>query len=199
MRPSPSRRAAQEIEMAAHEEIIRNFYEVAEKEPERFRSLFTEHGCWWDVPAGVTYHGDDIARTLGMYAAAFPDMHRELDELHVDGDVVVVQLTLTGTHLGDLPTALGTIPATGRSFYVPCVDVFHLEGGQVSTFDCYYASTILLGQIGVLSNLEASVGHSGLNRRRSPPRAPCGGPSSRAAPASTADPPGRRRTARPAG
>ena len=38
--------------MASNEEIIRNLYAVAEKEPKRFRSLFTENGYWWDVAAG---------------------------------------------------------------------------------------------------------------------------------------------------
>ena len=52
---------------------------------------------------------------------------------------------------------LGTLPATGKEFHVPCIDVFHLEDGKVSAFDCYYAGTILLGQIGVLGNLEASL------------------------------------------
>ena len=33
--------------MASNEEIIRNLYLVAEKEPKRFRSLFTENGYWW--------------------------------------------------------------------------------------------------------------------------------------------------------
>ena len=32
-----------------------------------------------------------------------------------------------------------------------------LEGGKVSAFDCHYAGTILLGQLGVLGNLEASL------------------------------------------
>jgi hypothetical protein len=48
---------------------------------------------------------------------------------------------------------LGTIPATGKEIHVPCVDVFHLEDGRVSAFDCRYAGTIL-GQLGVLGNLE---------------------------------------------
>ena len=48
--------------MASNEEIIRNLYAVAEKAPKRFRSLFTENGYWWDVPAGVKYHGDEVAR-----------------------------------------------------------------------------------------------------------------------------------------
>ncbi len=148
--------------MASNEEIIRNLYRVAEEEPKRFRSLFTANGYWWDVPAGFKYEGDDVARAADIYSAAFPDMHRELSDLYFDGDVVVVQLSLNGTHQGDLPTALGTIPATGREFHAPCCDVFHLEDGKVSAFDCYYAGTILLGQIGVLGNLEAAI------RRASP-------------------------------
>jgi predicted ester cyclase len=137
--------------------IIRNLYAVAEKEPKRFRSLFTESGYWWDVPAGVKYRGDEVARAADIYSAAFPDMHRKLSHLYFDGDVVVVELSLNGTHRGDLPMGLGILPATGKEFHVQCIDVFHLEDGKVSAFDCYYAGTIMLAQLGVLGNLEASL------------------------------------------
>ena len=146
-----------ETTMASNEEIIRNLYAVAEKEPKRFRSLFTKNGYWWDVPAGVKYHGDEVARAADIYSAAFPDMHRELSDLYFDGDVVVVELSLNGTHQGDLPMGLGTLPATGKAFHVPCIDVFHVEDGKVSAFDCHYAGTIMLAQLGVLGNLEAAL------------------------------------------
>jgi hypothetical protein len=142
--------------MASNEEIIRNLYAVAEKEPRRFRSLFTENGYWWDVASGVKYIGDDVARAADIYSTAFPDMHRELHDLYFDGDVVVVRLSLIGTHKGDLPVPIGTIPATGKAINVPSCDVFTIEGGKVSVFECYYSGTILLGQIGVLANVEAS-------------------------------------------
>jgi hypothetical protein len=35
--------------------------------------------------------------------------------------------------------------------------VFTVEGGKVSVCECYYSRTILLGQIGVLANLEDSL------------------------------------------
>ena len=90
--------------------------------------------------------------------ASNEEMHRELSDLYFDGDVIVVQLSLNGTHQGDLPMGLGTLAATGKEIHVPCIDVFHLEGGKkVSAFDCHYAGTILLGQLGVLGNLEASL------------------------------------------
>jgi hypothetical protein len=143
--------------MASNEEIIRNLYAVAEKEPEKFRSLFTENGYWWDVASGAKYIGDDLARAADIYSTAFPDMHRELHDLYFDGDVVVVRLSLIGTHRGDLPVPIGTIPATGKAIDVPSCDLFTIEGGKVSVSECYYLGTILLGQIGVLANLEASL------------------------------------------
>ena len=60
-----------ETTMASNEEIIRNLYAVAEKEPKRFRSLFTKNGYWWDVPAGAKYRGDEVARAADIYSAAF--------------------------------------------------------------------------------------------------------------------------------
>jgi hypothetical protein len=68
------------------------------------------HKRVWDVPAGVKYRGDEVARAADIYSTAFPDMHRELSDLYFDGDVVVVQLSLNGTHQGDLPMGLGTLP-----------------------------------------------------------------------------------------
>jgi hypothetical protein len=55
-------------------------------------------------------------------------MHRELHDLYFDGDVVVVRLSLNGTHKGDLPMPIGTITATGMEISVPSCDVFTVEG-----------------------------------------------------------------------
>lgn len=76
--------------------------------------------------------------------------------MYVAGDVVIVELSLNGTHTGSLTLAGGTIPPTGKPIQVPCCDVFHLENGQVKSFHCYNAGTILLGQWGVLANLTAA-------------------------------------------
>ena len=50
----------------------------------------------------------------------------------------------------------GTIPATGKEVHAPCCDVFHIENGKVTSFHCYVAVPILLGQLGVLMNLGAA-------------------------------------------
>ena len=140
-----------------NERIIRELYEIAElKDVSRFVALFSSDGYFYDVSAGEKYYGDDIGSVITNYATAFPDMHRALDKVYVSGDVVVVELSLNGTHKGPLVLPAGTIPATGKEIQAPCCDVFHLKAGKVTSFHCYTAATVLFGQIGVLGNLGAA-------------------------------------------
>ena len=143
-----------------NEKVIRELYRTAEvKDTKAFVSLFTKDGYFWDVSAGVKYYGNDIGKTVDIYAAAFPDMHRDLLELFVkdDENVVIVELTLNGTHKGPLALPAGSIPASNNVINAPCCDVFYLENGKVKAFHCYTAGTILLGQIGALANLSAAI------------------------------------------
>jgi ketosteroid isomerase-like protein len=143
-----------------NEAVIRSLYEAAEvKDVEQFKSLFTEDGYFYDVSAGVKYRGEELGQTINIYATAFPDMHRELYDLYVAGDVVVVELSLNGTHRGPLALPAGTIPATGKEMHAPCCDVFHLKEGKVTSFHCYTAATVIFAQLGVLGNLAASFQH----------------------------------------
>jgi steroid delta-isomerase-like uncharacterized protein len=150
-----------------NEKLIRSLYAVAEtKDSKAFANLFTSDGYFYDVSAGVKYYGKDIGKTVDIYATAFPDMHRDLIVLYVkdDENVVIVELTLNGTHKGPLELPVGTIPATGKVMKTPCCDVFHIEDGKVKSFHCYTAGTIMLGQLGVLGNLGAAM--------QSPPPSP---------------------------
>ena len=143
--------------MSTNEEVIRHLYQVAEvKDIHGFVQLFADDGYFYDVSAGQKYYGQDIGKTADIYARAFPDMHRELYNLYVSGDRVIVELSLNGTHKGPLEMPAGTIPPTGKEIHAPCCDVFLLEKGKVKSFHCYTAATVLLGQLGVLANLDAS-------------------------------------------
>src|SRR6202020_1208844 len=57
-------------------------------------SLFADRGYSYDVSGGKKYYGSDIGLTVDIYAAAFPDMHRELDRFYIDDNVVIVELSL---------------------------------------------------------------------------------------------------------
>jgi len=145
-----------------NEQLIRRLYSLAEaasKDTSKFVSLFAKGGYFYDVAGGEKYYGSDIGLTVDVYAVAFPDMHRKLDSFYFYDNVVIVELSLNGTHRGDLALPAGIIPATGKEIHAPCCDVFHLEDGKVTSFHCYVAVPILLAQLGVLMNLSAAFKH----------------------------------------
>lgn len=146
-------------EQDRNEQFIRRLYlqaEATSKDTAKFVSMFADGGYFYDVAGGKKYYGSDIGLTVDIYAAAFPDMHRKLDSFYFDDNVVIVELSLNGTHKGDLVMPAGTIPATGKEIHAPCCDVFHIEDGKVASFHCYVAVPIMLGQLGVLMNLGAA-------------------------------------------
>ena len=142
------------------EKVIRALYGSAEakaKDTPRFVSMFAEGGYFYDVGAGEKYYGERIGYVVDNYAAAFPDMHRKLDRMYFDNDVVVVELSLNGTHKGDLELPEGVIPPTNKEMHAPCCDVFHLKDGKILSFHCYVAVPILLKQLGIFKNLGAAI------------------------------------------
>jgi ketosteroid isomerase-like protein len=146
----------------ANEQTIRRLYSLAEaanKDTPGFVAMFGDGGYFYDVAAAKKYYGQDIGVTVDNYATAFPDMHRELLNLYAADDVIVVELTLNGTHKGDLDLRKGIIPPTGKEMHAPCCDVFHLKDGKVLSFHCYVAVPVLLEQLGVFLNLQAAFRH----------------------------------------
>jgi len=147
--------------MTANEKAIRKAYEVAEnKDVAGWVNCFTKDGTFTDESIGVTYRGpNELGRTVGIYATAFPDMHRELYHFYLDGDTVIVELALQGTHKGPLAMPQGTVAPTGKRMDAPCCDVFRLKNGKIQSFNCYPSGTVILAQLGVLQNLEAVLTH----------------------------------------
>jgi len=80
---------------------------------------FTEDGTFTDESIGSRTAAHRARSDGGIYAAAFPEMHRELYRFFSIGDIVVVELALQGTHKGPLQLPLGTIPPTGQRMNAP--------------------------------------------------------------------------------
>jgi ketosteroid isomerase-like protein len=141
-----------------NEQIIREAYRIAEdKDSEGWLAAFTEDGTFTDMSIGVTYRDRDRTFPLDNFARAFPDMHRELYQVYVTGDMVVVQLALQGTHNGTLSMSGGVLEPTGNRMDAPCCDVFELADGKIKRFDCYPSGTVILAQLGVLGALNDAV------------------------------------------
>ena len=140
-----------------NEEIVRRAYALAEeRDIEGWIDCFNPDGIFIDNSIAVTYSGpSEVAKPVEYYGAAFSDMHRELYKFYNDGDVVIVQLALQGTHDGALHLPFGMLPATGKRMDAPCCDVFKLTNGKIQVFDCYPEGSVILSQLEVLSNLGA--------------------------------------------
>ena len=65
---------------------------------------------------------------LGMFMAAFPDLRFTPDEMIAEGDKVVVQATMSGTHKGEF---MG-IPPTNKSFKVHAIDIVEIHDGKAT-------------------------------------------------------------------
>ena len=102
---------------------VRNAYAVAErKDLKGWINVFTPDGVFTDNSVGATYRGRALADPVRNFGTAFSDMHRELYRIYADGNVVVVQLALQGTHDGPLQLPFGKLAASGKQMDVPCCD-----------------------------------------------------------------------------
>jgi ketosteroid isomerase-like protein len=146
--------------VSSNEEIVREAYRLSEGDVldvRGFRALFTEDGTFNDMPNAMTFRGDQIAEAVSGLAGVFPDVHRELLEVHAVGDVVAVELRIQGTHLGEFPTPLGGIRPTGNRIDVPTADLWYLREGKIERFNCYNSANLLLAQIGVNPDFKSAI------------------------------------------
>jgi hypothetical protein len=103
-----------------------------------------------DESVKITYKGKGpkgVEYPVRQYGTAFPDMHRAL----------FVRLALQGTHTGPLETEFGTIRPTGMRMDAPCADIWELENGKITKFDCYNEGSVILAQLGVIENLQGGI------------------------------------------
>ena len=136
--------------MLNNEEIVRELCAAAEgsgKDIAKLVSFFSDEGYMCDIPSGLKLHGQAIVDAIDAFARAFPDVHRELFNIYVAENVVVVELAIRGTHKSELTLASGTVAQTGKAIDVPCCDVFHVESGKVVSFHCYNAASVMQQQL----------------------------------------------------
>jgi steroid delta-isomerase-like uncharacterized protein len=115
--------------MSSNKEVVRRVYdEVLNKRnlnlvQELFRPDYVEH----DPMPGQRTGLDGVNDRFGMLIKAL-DPHFTIEDLIAEGDRVVVRWTNSGTNVGDF---FG-IPATGRSFKIPGIDIYRMQDGKLA-------------------------------------------------------------------
>ena len=99
-----------------------------------------------ESPSAGVHTGRDSEKALGAMFDAFLDLTMTVDDLVIDGDVVVEILSFEGTHMRPL---LGFEP-TGKRFHLSGAFVHRLKDRKIIHERRIYDFTGLLVQIGVL-------------------------------------------------
>jgi predicted SnoaL-like aldol condensation-catalyzing enzyme len=101
---------------------------------------------------GTVFDGEEAVR--GYFAASrtpFPDQANEIIAIAADGDIVLVEFWLTGTHLGPLKLPDRVVEATGRSFRIRMAGTFEFAPGsdKIICERPYYDQSAVLKALGL--------------------------------------------------
>ena len=145
--------------------VLRAYHdgEGASLDPQGFRDLFAADGVLngiGDVNAQTSLRGAQLSGLITFLAQFLPDIHRQLKQITVSGDVVSIELSIQGTFLGPFQTPAGVIKPTGAKIDFPTADFWYLRHGQVEVFDCHIAFTTLYAELGVLPDYASAVAAS---------------------------------------
>jgi hypothetical protein len=131
--------------------------------PQGFRDLFAADGVLNGIgneEGQTSLRGTQLSDLITFLAQFLPDIHRELKQITVSGDVVSIELSIQGTFLGPFQTPAGEVKPTGAKIDFPTADFWYLRNGKVEVFDCHIAFTTLFAQLGILPDYAAAVAAS---------------------------------------
>lgn len=134
------------------EQTIRSFYEaIGNHDVDKILTFFADDGQFNDKASEHVYRGKKEIRSMceGWFKA-LPDVRMKVTNVIGSGDLYCAEFSLNGTHSGPFTGPAGEIPATGKKVNVPSCDVINFKNGKIQSLNCYFAATVLLGQIGAL-------------------------------------------------
>ena len=121
-------------------------------------TCFDEEMEWLDVPMEVPYRGKaEIRELLDSLFDAFPDLEYRLTSLVTEGDQLVAQFRMRGTHQN---TFYG-LPATNKRVDLPSLSMITMRDGKMLSDHCYYDNAMILRQMGIMPPLQLTLSAPG--------------------------------------
>jgi len=101
---------------------------ASDDKAEAFRAVLADG--WESVGnySGTNKNDDAFVGQIGGFTKLIPDMDWALQEMHQDGNTIIVRSRATGTPTGPM---FG-VDGEGRSFDIITIDIHHLEGGKIA-------------------------------------------------------------------
>src|SRR5919202_6745022 len=118
---TPTESIKVDARLAAVEEHVR---QENRHDLDRLLAIFGQKALYEDGPWGEMDEGIDAVRAYyaGLFRAA-PDLHIDIRKRYVCDEAIVLEVVITGTHLG----AWRGLPPTGRRLEFPLCAVFSFE------------------------------------------------------------------------
>ncbi len=112
------------------EQLVYDYIEMwNEREYERIPELVTESFVMRSpkTPEGGAQGPSGLESYIRTLVQGFPDIHVSVDEIVVEGDLVMLEATITGTHQGELQG----LPPTGREVRFKTMEKYYLSGEKL--------------------------------------------------------------------
>lgn len=100
----------------------------------------------YDAPPGMPSGVEGTKQFIGMYRAAFPDLHTTIDDQIAEGDKVVTRWTAQGTNTGSL---LG-MPPTNKRAIITGITIDRVAGRKIAETWNSFDQLSMLQQLGLL-------------------------------------------------
>ena len=128
--------------------LVRRFYdEVFNKKNLAVSNDFLDpHIIEHALPPGLPGGIEGSRQFIGMYLAAFPDLHLTAEDMIEEGDRVAARLTMRGTHKGEF---MG-IPPTSKQVSITGIQVLRVASGRIAENWINLDALGLLQQLGVV-------------------------------------------------
>lgn len=133
-----------------HDQIMlaRTLFDAfAEGNLDRWQALLAP-GFTFRYPGLADGKGAAAARAYNQpFGDAFSDWMTEVHRVAVEGDTVLLEMTIHARHTGPLVTPQGTFAATGRSGAVPCAMVAVIRDRRICYEATYWNVPDLMAQL----------------------------------------------------
>jgi steroid delta-isomerase-like uncharacterized protein len=95
---------------------------------------------------GISQDKEGVRQFFTMFRTGFPDMRMDAHDVLIDGDLVCIRSTMSGTQQGEF---MG-MPPTGKRFEVSAIDMVRVRDGKVTDHWGVMDAMKMMQQLGVI-------------------------------------------------
>ncbi|TMC00567.1 MAG: hypothetical protein E6J42_00455 [Chloroflexi bacterium] len=143
---------------AMHRVILEHVQAENDNARERVLATYSRHSpVFDDVPSGARYTGgDEIVNNYRHLWDGFPALKREITRWTFGDDSVVIELTLSGKHVG----MNRGVPASGRQLELRVIAHFQFDDeGRIQQETAYYDALTFTRQLGIARDTAPTARH----------------------------------------